>query len=108
KRGFWRVGFSGGSRLVRSIAEEVQEEGINIDLMVYLSSNILLPLPLDPPANVARTVNIMTGSPPEGEPPPARMENVYLSDVWHFGAPAHPQTLKRLPVELARVTTQAR
>jgi hypothetical protein len=103
---FVLIGFSLGSNMVRSLANAVKEDGVLIDLMVYLSSNTVLPFTLDRPENVTRLINIRTGSAPLDETPPAGIQDVNLPDVWHFGSPAHPQTLQLLAVELARLTSR--
>jgi hypothetical protein len=103
---FALIGFSLGSNLVQSVAHSVKEAGVTIDLMVYLSSNTVLPFSPERGDNVIRAVNITTGSGDASDTVPAGVANVNLPDVWHFGSPSHPQTLQRLALELARVANQ--
>jgi hypothetical protein len=100
---FVLVGFSLGANMVRSMAQHVKDQGIDIALLVYLGGNTLEDIPYDRPDNARRIVNILAsgciwnGAWLEGA------ENLHLTDVYHFGSPTHPQTLELLAREMTEV-----
>jgi hypothetical protein len=100
---FVMVGFSFGANMVRNLARAAKEQGIPIDLLVYLGGNTLKNGPEDHPDNVVKLVNILaTGWIWNGDTFDDA-ENVTYSDRWHFGSPSHPYTLDVLGRELAVV-----
>jgi hypothetical protein len=52
------IGFSLGSNSVRIIANELNEDGTPIDLLVYLGGDLIWDTPSSKPCNVRRIVNI--------------------------------------------------
>lgn len=100
---FVLIGFSLGANQVRTLAQSVKDDGISIDLLVYLSGNTLKDIPRDRPENACRIVNILAqgciwnGATLEGA------ENVQVRKVGHFGSPTHHYTLETLARELAAV-----
>jgi hypothetical protein len=100
---FVLIGFSFGANMVRSLAQWAKDEGISIDLLVYLGGNTLENTPEDKPANVKQIVNILaSGCIWNG----AYMDgaiNMHETNVWHFGSPTHKETLQVLSEQLARV-----
>ncbi len=104
---FVLVGFSFGANVVRSFANSAQEEGILIDLLVYLGGNTIMNEPRSQPDNVLHIENILaTGCIWNGDDLD-RAETTHCTDVWHFGSPTHQKTRamfeRELPVVAARV-----
>src|SRR5262249_60003608 len=56
---FVLIGFSFGANMVRSIAQGVKREGIQIDLLVYCGGNTLKNCDNDQPDNARRILNIL-------------------------------------------------
>ncbi len=100
---FVLVGFSMGAAVVRSMANSAKEEGIAIDLLVYLGGNTLGNKERDQPDNVARVVNILATGCIFNGAWMDRAENLNLTDVYHFGSPTHPETLALLTRELSAI-----
>jgi hypothetical protein len=100
---FVLIGFSLGSNMARNICHGVKDEGIHVSLLVYLGGNTLENTPKDKPENAGRIVNILAsgciwnGAWMDG------VENIHETDVWHFGTPTHPRTLRLFADELATV-----
>lgn len=100
---FVLIGFSFGANVVRSLANDMKEHDIPVDLLVYLGGNTLENIPEDRPANAQRIVNILAsgciwnGAWLDGA------ENIHETDVWHFGTPSHPRTLAVLARQLSDV-----
>jgi hypothetical protein len=86
---FVLIGFSFGANMVRQLANAVKDEGIVIDLLVYLGGNTLENTPRDQPEHVIHIVNILA-----------------TGWIWHFGSPTHPKTLNLLSRELAVVASR--
>jgi hypothetical protein len=97
---FVLIGFSFGANQVCSLTRSLKEDGIGIDLLVYLGGNTLDNTPADRPDNARRIVNVLAhgwiwnGAILEGA------ENIEEPDIWHFGSPTHPRTLQTLTEEL--------
>jgi hypothetical protein len=102
---FVLVGFSFGANMVRDIAQAAQEEGIKIDLLVYLGGNTLKNRPKDQPENVCRIVNILAQGCIWNGDTMDRAENVQVMGRWHFGSPSHPFTLQVLAQDLAEIAS---
>ncbi len=99
------IGFSFGANVACELVNAVKEDGIVIDLLVYLGGWALSNTPRTCPENVAHVVNILTaGCPWDGNL--AGADNLQYDDVWHFGPPTHPQTRKLLARELAVVAAR--
>jgi hypothetical protein len=95
------IGFDFGASVARELVQAVKEDGIVIDLLIYLGGYI----PQTQPENVVRIVNILTaGCPWDGNV--AHADNVQYNDVWHFGSPTHPRTRELLARELAAVAAR--
>jgi hypothetical protein len=100
---FVLVGFSFGANAVRDLARSMQDEGIRVDLLVYLGGNTLHNTPEDQPAGAGRLINVLAqGSVWNGDTLD-RAENIRVPDVWHFGSPSHPATLLALARGLVEV-----
>jgi hypothetical protein len=97
------IGFSLGVQQMHSVAKDLNEEGIPIDLLIFLSGNHPVAfMPEDRPANVHRVVNILASGSMKAYGVREYAENVRLpEDTWHFGSPTHPYTLEKLSEELA-------
>jgi hypothetical protein len=100
---FALVGFSFGANMVRDLANAVKDDGIHIDLLVYLGGNTLEDTPPNRPEHVARIVNILAHGWIWHGASLEHAENLQYTDVWHFGSPTHPVTLEVLARELALV-----
>lgn len=98
---FVLIGFSFGANMVREMANAVKDDGIIIDLLVYLGGNTLKNEEHDQPANAARIVNILASGCVWNGAWMDRAENIHETDVYHFGTPSHPETLRVLGEELA-------
>jgi hypothetical protein len=99
------IGFNYGAGIARDLACSAGVSKIPIDLLVYLDGLQLAQRPLDRPGNALRVLNVLTkkGSPTLKI---AKAVNAECDDVWHFGAPTHPHTLKLLAGELAQVAAR--
>jgi hypothetical protein len=100
---FVLVGFSFGANMVRDVANAVKADGITIDLLIYLGGNTLENTEPNRPEHVARIINILAYGWIWHGATLDRAENVQYDNVWHFGSPTHPHTLKLLGEELALV-----
>jgi hypothetical protein len=95
------VGYSAGASMAYRLAHAVQQEGVKIDLLVYLDAKAFLLNFHQTPDNVCRVLNVNSlsriwwGSPIEGA------QNVFENNIWHFGPPSHPRTLEVLAENLA-------
>jgi hypothetical protein len=102
------VGFSLGGSMVHSLARSLKAEGVWVDLLVYVDAKTFFNNFHRRPENVGRVLNVTSlsclwnGKPLEGA------ENVREGDVWHFGSPTHPDTLKALAANLALVAAAPR
>jgi hypothetical protein len=103
---FVLVGFSFGANMVRNIAQAAKDEGIRIDLLVYLGGNTLKDEPRDQPENVVRMVNILAQGCIWNGDTMSRAENVQVLGRWHFGSPTHPFTLQVLAQDLAEIASE--
>ena len=85
--------------MAHSLAWAVQDEGIRIDLLVYLDAVAFCRKFHHRPENVCRVLNITSFSKLCGVPSDGA-ENIRESDVWHFGPLTHPRTLEALAANL--------
>jgi hypothetical protein len=103
---FVLIGFSFGANMVRNLANMVKDDGVIIDLLVYLGGNTLEDTPPNRPEHALHIVNILAtgciwnGANLEGA------ENIQYRNVWHFGSPTHPGTREMLARELALVAAR--
>jgi hypothetical protein len=98
---FVLIGFSLGSNVAYEVARGVKQDGIYIDLLVFLSGNhFASPMPHQRPENVGRVVNLLAGGLMGGRGERDWAENVRLSGTQHFDPPTHPSTLEVLSKEL--------
>jgi hypothetical protein len=103
---FALVGFSFGANMVRNVCQAVKDDGITVDLLVYLGGNTLKDCPSDKPDNALHIVNILaTGCIWNGDHLEGA-DNMHYTDVWHFGSPSHLHTLDVLAEELAVVAAR--
>jgi hypothetical protein len=102
---FVLIGFSFGANMVCSLAQAVKDDGITIDLLVYLGGNTLENTTADRPGNAGPIIKVRAkgwvrhGAEIDGA------ENIQESDVWHFGSPTHARTLDALTQELTRIAS---
>jgi hypothetical protein len=108
------VGYSLGANRAASLAHAVGQEGITLDLLVYLSGDTLSNTPADLPANARHIINItgngcvwlVGGFVWQGQDL-VGADNLRLVNVNHYAVPTHEQTLQRLLDGLAGVTAAA-
>lgn len=103
---FVLIGFSFGANMVRELANAVKEDGIGIDLLIYLGGNTLENTPENQPEHVVRIVNILAAGCIWNGAQLDRAENLHFTNVWHFGSPTHPRTRALLARELAAVAAR--
>ncbi len=100
---FVLIGFSFGANLARWVTRQVQEAGISIDMLVYISGNTMRNIPRDRPDNAGMIVNITASELLRNGAKLDDAENDQLKNARHFGAPTHPDTLRALERGLATV-----
>lgn len=103
---FVLIGFSFGANMVRELANAVKEDGIVIDLLIYLGGNTLENDQKTQPEHVLRIVNILAAGCIWNGAQMDRAENLHFTNVWHFGSPTHPRTREMLARELAIVAAR--
>jgi pimeloyl-ACP methyl ester carboxylesterase len=103
---FVLIGFSFGANLARELANAVKEEGILIDLLVYLGGNTLENDEKTQPPHVVHIVNILAAGCIWNGTTMDRADNRHFTNVWHFGSPTHPKTREILANELAVVAAR--
>ena len=102
---FVLIGFSFGANLVRELANSVKDDGILIDLLVYLGGNTLENTPPNQPEHCMQIVNILAAGCIWNGCTMDRAINMHVTNVWHFGSPTHPRTRELLARELAVVAS---
>jgi hypothetical protein len=100
---FVLIGFSFGANMVRELANAVKDEGILIDLLIYLGGNTLENTPETQPDHVVHIANILAAGCIWNGTTMDRADNIHYTNVWHFGSPTHPRTRELLARELAVV-----
>ena len=105
---FVLIGFSFGANMVRELANAIKDDGIVIDLLVYLGGNTLENTPETQPEHVVHVVNILASGCIWNGTTMDRADNRHYTNVWHFGSPTHPQTRELLARELAVVAARVR
>jgi hypothetical protein len=103
---FVLIGFSFGANFVRELANAVKEEGILIDLLVYLGGNTLENTPPNQPEHCMHIINILAAGCIWNGCTMDRADNYHFTNVWHFGSPTHPRTREILARELAAVAAR--
>jgi len=102
---FVLVGYSIGGSVVYSMAQTLEEEGIFIDLMVYIDAHSFIHDLNQRPANVGKVVGInstswcLSGKCHPGE------ECHWVETLFHLKAPRKEQTLHTLARELTELAT---
>jgi hypothetical protein len=102
---FVLIGFSFGANMARNVAQDVKNDGIDIDLLLYLGGNTLENTPRDRPENAQRLVNVLAHGYIWNGTQFDDGENINLEDVWHFGSPTHPRTLEVLTRDLVEIAS---
>jgi len=91
---FALIGFSLGANRVCELARSLQDDGITIDMVVFLSGNHWLGgLPNERPENVGRVINIRASGCLKFTGRRDWAENHQLKSTRHFGTPARDETL---------------
>jgi pimeloyl-ACP methyl ester carboxylesterase len=101
---FVLIGFSAGANVVRSMANQLGEEGTQVDLLVYMGGNTLEDVPENRPANVCKVVHILGSGYIWRGHQLTGAENIKYPDKWHFDSPTHPETLRKLGDELSMIS----
>ncbi len=106
------VGFSFGTNMVRKLAHALKEDGVAIDLLVYLGGDTIFNKPYSWPENVGQVVNlrargclglcagVFSGEDIDGA------TNRYFERAGHNGVPMHPETISILTHELSKVASR--
>jgi hypothetical protein len=102
---FVLIGFSFGANMVRNVAQNVKNDGIDIELLLYLGGNTLENTPRDRPENAIRVVNVLAHGYIWNGTQFDDGENINVEDVWHFGSPTHPRTLEALARNLVEIAS---
>lgn len=100
------IGFSFGANVGRDLVNAVKEDGILIDLLIYLGGNTLENTPQTQPEHVIHVVNILAAGCIWNGTTMDRADNIHYTNVWHFGSPTHPRTRELLVRELAVVAAR--
>jgi len=103
---FVLIGFSFGANMARDLANAVKDNGILIDLLIYMGGNTLENNPKTQPDHVIHVVNILAAGCIWNGATIDRANNLHYSNVWHFGSPTHPRTRELLARELAVVAAR--
>jgi hypothetical protein len=72
-------------------------------LLFYIGGNTLRNKPDDQPENAARIVHILSSGWDWMGEPMEKAQNINIPEVYHFGGPTHPDTLRALAQNLADV-----
>jgi len=100
------VGFSAGAITSRTMVNELKDAGITVDLLMYVGGATLQNVPQNRPENAIKVVHVRGGEIFFRGWAIDGAENVKLKDVWHYGSPAHPETLRILTRELIDVAAR--
>lgn len=98
------IGYSFGANAARNLTHNLGEQGIPVDLLVYLNGNTLRNTPYDRPANAKRVVNVLAWGVLLDGAQLDNAENIEIPDAWHFNTPKHPVTLDLIQRELDALT----
>jgi pimeloyl-ACP methyl ester carboxylesterase len=104
------IGYSMGVCLARKLAQRSKEQGITIDLLVYLDAFAVNHRPEHTSADAARIVNLITV--PRlgifGSEPLAGAQNYQFLDVRHVKVPTESRIVERVIEELIALANAAR
>jgi hypothetical protein len=100
---FVLVGFSLGANLMRDLACAVAEDGVCIDVLMYVDAKFINDEPHARPGNVCKLINFLAKGYLFKSGDLEGAENLYLPEGWHFATPTHPGVLEVLARELARL-----
>ncbi|HQR06941.1 MAG TPA: hypothetical protein PLN21_08975 [Gemmatales bacterium] len=94
-------GYSAGADIARRVTNKLHDrDGIDVDLLFYVSGIILIDTKSARPEYVGKIVHILDGGKIIPGMKLSGADNYRFSDVWHFGTPMHPRTLAILEEEL--------
>jgi len=94
-------GYSAGADIARRVTNKLHDrDGIDVDLLFYVSGIILIDTRSARPEYVGKIVHILDGGKIIPGMKLSGADNYRFSDVWHFGTPMHPRTLAILEEEL--------
>jgi hypothetical protein len=94
-------GYSAGADIARRVTNKLHDrDGIDVDLLFYVSGIILIDTKSARPEYVGKIIHILDGGKIIPGMKLSGADNYRFSDVWHFGTPMHPRTLAILEHEL--------
>lgn len=94
-------GYSAGADIARRVTNKLHDrDGIDVDLLFYVSGIILIDTKSARPEYVGKIIHILDGGKIIPGMKLSGADNYRFSDVWHFGTPMHPRTLAILEEEL--------
>jgi len=97
------VGFSLGANLMRDLSQAVAENGVYIDVLMYVDAKFLKDQPHARPANVCKLINFIAKGYLFSSGELEEAENHYVPEGWHFASPTHPGVAEALARELAHL-----
>ena len=103
---FVAIGSSLGANAARNLADAVQPDGVQLDLLAYCGGVALSSRPKNQPENALRVVHILGAGADAIGAPLDGAENVQLADASHYGSPTHPYTMDMLTKELMEVASR--
>jgi hypothetical protein len=101
---FVLIGYCLGGKAVQCLAHETANDGLFIDLVVFLDAPAVSCEARHRPANVGRVLSIRSSGLVGGRTLEGA-ENLYLTDAKHWSAPTHEQTLATLAAALLEVAS---
>src|SRR5205085_7772295 len=97
------VGFSLGANLMRDLTYAVAEDGVPIDVLMYVDAKFIKDEPHARPGNACKLINFLAKGYLFTSGNLEWAENLRLPEGWHFASPTHPGVLEALARELARL-----
>lgn len=94
-------GYSAGADVARRVANKLHDrEGIDVDLLFYVSGIILIDTKSARPEYVGKIIHILDGGKIIPGMKLSGADNYRFTDIWHFDTPMDPRTLAILEEEL--------
>lgn len=94
-------GYSAGADIARRVTNKLHDrDGIDVDLLFYVSGIILIDTKSARPEYVGKIIHILDGGKVIPGMKLSGAENYRFSDIWHFATPMDPRTLAILEHEL--------
>jgi len=94
-------GYSAGADIARRTVNKLHDrDGIDVDLLFYVSGITLIDVKSSRPEYVGKIVHILDGAKIIPGMKLTGADNYRFSDIWHFSSPMDPRTLAILKTEL--------